>query len=162
MGAFDEVAVDMSKVASWLSVEGLTRLTHAAAGVVKEENIRASVRAIGGDRRMRNFAGGRARAGVGYDIVRPGEATMNYRPSGMWQLLEYGAKAHKIGGPTSRGRRKGKRSILSINGQLRLGPVPHPGTRPKQVVTKARERADSEIPKAVEAALAAELERLLR
>lgn len=156
MGAFGEVAVDMSKVARWLDDEGLTQLTHAAAGTLKKEAIRASVRAIGGDRRMGNFGGGKPRAGVGYDIVRPGEATMNYRPPGMWQLLEYGAAAHKI---TPRRRRRG--APLHF-GQVFFQSVKHPGTRPKQVVTKARERAEAAIPKAVEEALAAELERLLR
>lgn len=157
---FGLVAVRMGAVRRSMSGDTLRACSEAAAFTVKRTALRRVVLTIGGDRRMSRFGSrrsrGRVRAGIGYDHAGGGTTIVKYRPAGMWQLLEYGAKAHQV--PRKVGRR---RPILVVNGRPVTGPVQHPGTRPKGVLTRAARDADPLIPVAVEEALAARLEELL-
>lgn len=163
-GACGVVATRVGRLADSFGADGLRAMTEAAAFTVKTEAVRRVVLTIGGDRRMSQFGSrrskGRVRAGVGYDYTGRGVAVVGYRPAGMWALLEDGARAHPIGAGrrTASGgwaRRRGQqRPLLLVAGHVVTGPVRHPGTTPKRVITRATRDAEPRIPDAVERAVA--------
>ena len=74
--------------------------------------------------------------------------------SGAWALINAGASSHEIGKTTTRGKRKGQTRLLSIGTGVVRGPVKHPGMRGKGTFDRVVKRAQDEVPKAAELALA--------
>ena len=146
MGACATVAVRVGRLADALGADGLQAMTEAAAFEVKNQALRRLVLTVGGDRRMARFGGrrsrGRVRGGVGYDYLGAGRAVVKYRPAGFWQLLEFGAAPHDAGVD-----RRGRPLVAAFpDGTRAVGPFRHPGTRPKRVLTRARDEAARTVP----------------
>lgn len=159
---FGVVAVRLDGLAAALGSTGLRSMSEAAAYTQKDTALKLLVRTVGPDRRMSRFGKGRSRGrvrgGVGYDYAGAGTTIVKYRPAGYWALLEAGADPHPI--PTKAVRR-GQRRRLLIDGQVVTGPVDHPGTRPKAVLTRAAADAERRIPAAVEDALTDLVDKLM-
>lgn len=68
-----------------------------------------------------------AKVGVRYDIRG---TTSLVRATGPFHLLERDTKAHEIP-KAGRRRRRNARNLLVIGGEVRTGPVQHPGTKGK-------------------------------
>ena len=171
-GAFGTVAFRMGRLADALGDDGLKAMTEAAAWEIKTAASRRLVRTIGGDRRMSRFGSkrsrGRVRGGVGYDYDGKGKATVTYRPAGFWMLLEDAARPHAIGtgrrtatGRYSRSRGAQRPVLAMADGRVVTGPVEHPGTRPKKVLTRALAEGEDNVPAAVDKAISDLVKRLL-
>ena len=86
---------------------------------------------IGGDLLMRNYPRGKRskprKAGFGYELHGDNRATLNFRPGGIWRIVEDGTSQHTIGGQgrlTNKGRRIGRRNetvVYKIGGEYRSG-----------------------------------------
>lgn len=131
-----------------------------AVKAVKRVADEEAARDVGGDLQMSNL--GRASLKLRDDLqVGSGQASVTLKPprgsAGAWALATWGAKPHVIGDVRSRGRGKAKRiegpRLLSINGNVRRGPVSHPGARGKGTFERVLVRAPDEVVKACEKAL---------
>jgi hypothetical protein len=97
----------------------------------KEEALRQAAKVVGSDMMMRNYPRGKLakprKIGFGYELHGDTKATLNFRPGGMWRIIEDGTSQHTIGGQgrvTNKGRRVGRRNesvIFAIDGQVRSG-----------------------------------------
>lgn len=74
--------------------------------------------------------------------------------TGAWKLINAGADVHEIGKTTTRGARKGQARLLSIGNRVVRGPVTHPGMKGKGTFDRVVKRAQVEVPKVAELALA--------
>jgi hypothetical protein len=108
---------------------------------LKEEALDQMAKVIGSDMTMRNYPRGNRgklrKAGFGYTLHSNNTATLNFRPGGMWRIVEDGTSQHTIGGQgrvTNRGRRIGQRNesvVYKIGGQYRSGIRHVKGARPQ-------------------------------
>lgn len=98
--------------------------------------------------RLRNVGKKGSKLGVGYR-PNPGGGTFLYA-RGNWQIIEHDTKAHVIGG--GRSKKREQRGYLQFaSGEIRLGPIPHPGTRGKHLFKKGVEMARPAIPRIIDA-----------
>lgn len=98
--------------------------------------------------RLRNVGKRGAKLGVGYRPYVGGGTIVAAR--GPWPIIEWDTKAHVIGG--GRSKKREVRSYLQfMTGDIRLGPIRHPGTEGKHPFAKGVALARPAIPRIVDA-----------
>jgi hypothetical protein len=112
----------------------------------KEEALRQAAKVVGSDLIMRNYPRGKLskprKIGFGYELHGDTKATLNFRPGGMWRIIEDGTSQHTIGGQgriVNRGKRGGYRrigvgketAVFAIDGKVRSGVRHVRGAKPQ-------------------------------
>ena len=133
-------------------LEGLDRVLVEAVGQAVVEALETQMTAdTGGDRSLSGVSKGRYRLTLKLSPLR-NPAGVRIRPaprqSGMWAMLDSGARPHDIAARDRRrrkGRGKGRTTATSSRGraigpggQLRAGPFRHPGSRGRHTWAKGR------------------------
>lgn len=131
----------------------------AVKAVKKTADVEAA-RAVGSDLAMSNL--GRAKLILRDDLkVGTDQTEATLKPprgsAGAWAIATWGAKAHEIGGPKSKGRGRNKtttgRRNVRIGDNVRRGPIHHPGARGKGTFEKVCKAAPETVVKACDVAL---------
>lgn len=147
-------------------IEGIPKaMMLTAVKTVKRIAAEEAARAVGADLRMSGV--GRRAGGAKLalrDDLEVGSRQTIVRISaprgsgGAWSIVTYGARGHEIGGARSKGRGRSRKQIgrrrLVIGGNVRTGPVKHPGSRGKGTFERVVTRAQAEVVPACEKAVA--------
>ncbi len=89
----DELSDFGRRVEKIVGKPALERMMQKAGAAGKKSALDAAAKDLGGDRKFSGFRGGRGPAlGAGYDLSGT-EATINFRPGGMWKLAQAGRRA---------------------------------------------------------------------
>jgi hypothetical protein len=83
------------------------RMQRAAGTAAKKAALDEAGKAVGGDRAMSGFRGGRVKLGAGYD-VSGSVVDLNLRPAGVWKLADQGRRTVKQVRPK---KRSGKQAL---------------------------------------------------
>jgi len=132
VATLDQQLAPLWRVGTDLQAGTLQRQALAqTAQELKEEAIRQMQSVIGADLIMRNYPRGKRgkprKAGFGYELHANDTATLNFRPGGMWRIVEDGTSQHTIGAQgrmTAKGSRIGRRNestVFKIGGEYRSG-----------------------------------------
>jgi len=123
----------------------------AAAQTYKDNLLLQAARDTGGDLRLSRWGRRGLRLGVWYDVKGYENATalIKARPAGPWKVMEYGAAPHQIAPRRrrGRGRRSGGGALAFPDGNVRRGPVQHPGSQGKETWSQG---VDIATPRAIE------------
>ena len=105
------VGVILREVEDLTSGASFTRIQRYVGGKSKAIALGDAAKDVGGDRSLRNFRGGRVKMGAGWDPTSTGIA-VNFRPPGLWKLVDRG----RIRTGPIFPKRRGKRAVLTPHG----------------------------------------------
>lgn len=98
--------------------------------------------------RLRHVGRKGSKLGVSYRPAGEGHGTL-VKANGAWQIIERDTKAHLIGG--GRSRYKEQRSYMQFqNGEIRLGPIHHPGTSGQHPFQRGVEGSRAAVPRIID------------
>jgi hypothetical protein len=83
------------------------RIGRAAGNAAKKAATDEAGKAVGGDRAMSGFRGGKVKLGAGYDVTGS-TVNLNLRPAGVWKLADQGRRTVK---PVRPKKRSGKQAL---------------------------------------------------
>jgi len=107
VSGLDRVAKIVHDVHGVVEGAALRRVQAYVGGRSKGLALGHAAKDLGGDRAMHNYKGGKLRLGAGWDAV-PGGVAVNFRPAGVWKLVDQGRKRSGVIVPKRR-RRRGAR-----------------------------------------------------
>jgi hypothetical protein len=93
------------KLVASVSGQAMARIQRAGGAAGKKAALDEAASALGGDRAMSGFRGGRVKLGAGYD-VSGSVVDVNLRPAGAWKLADRGRQTIKPVRPKRRGGKK--------------------------------------------------------
>jgi hypothetical protein len=139
------------KLLASVSGQAMARIQRAGGAAGKKAALDEAGKALGGDRAMSGFRGGRVKLGAGYD-VSGSLVELNLRPAGVWKLADAGRQKVK---PVRPKRRGGKKAILTPWGPKASAK----GSRSRglNVIRHTVAEAERKVPKAAFDALQREL-----
>jgi hypothetical protein len=128
------------------------RVVRKAGMAAKNASLSVAKDVSGGDGKLSRWGRKGVRMGVGYDEAGPGRVQINYRPAGVWRVMEEGRKGGKIVKPKRRGV-KALNTPYGPRASIKLG-----ASRGKGAITKAVDKSRDEAVKAA----SSEVKQILR